>query len=93
MAFADFERVSALQRARHEDPKAAASQLLQTATQLLDRAAKLPDAASALEGADADLDDLRALARVAVANRVSLMRPAETFAVDLSAHESLPVLS
>ena len=94
-SFADFERVSAVQRGSHDDALAAAGQLLQSAKALLDRAAKLPDAARALEGADADLEDIRSLARVAVANRVNLARASSdsAFAADLGFHESLPVLS
>ncbi|KAH8075648.1 hypothetical protein JL721_1662 [Aureococcus anophagefferens] len=100
VSFADYERVAGAQRGGAAGRLAdSASDLFQNAKQLLDQAAKIGDPAAALAGADVDGAELRALMKVAVANRVNIVREqaggGATRGLDVAFkfHEHFPVLS
>lgn len=98
ITYEDYERVSLKQRAACEDLTKAASQLFGSAAQLVDHALKLGKTSDRVLHSCADAEDLVALKRVAVSNRVGLARadadadPAPKFALDLAAHEDFPVV-
>ena len=98
ITYEDYERVSLKQRAACEDLTKAASQLFGSAAQLVDHALKLRKTSDWVLHSCADAEDLVALKRVAVSNRVGLARadadadPAPKFALDLAAHEDFPVV-
>ena len=110
VSFADYERIA--QRQRDHDAanglRESASDLFASAKQLIEHTSKIgkdPDAV--LVAADADAPDLRALAKVAVANRINIARDSKatahkksadaaappTLEIDFTYHEHFPVLS
>ena len=93
-----YESISLKQRAACDDVTAAASKFFGDAAQLVDHAIKLGKTAEPVLYSTSDADDLVALKRVAVSNRVGLARadadadPPPRFALDLAAHEDFPVV-
>ena len=93
-----YESISSKQRAACDDIPTAASKFFGDAAQLVDHAVRLGKTAEPVLYSTADGDDLVALKRVAVSNRVGLARadadadPPPRFALDLAAHEDFPVV-